>query len=382
MEIKEMTAEELLERRSAIAEEVEADGADLDALEAEVKSINEELEARKAAEAQKAEIRAEVANGAGEIRETIPVEEKKTMTLEEIRGSHEYNVAYANYIKSEDDRECRALLTENVSGDVPVPSYVEDRINTAWQKNGLMALVRKTFIRGNLRVAFEKSATAATVHTESTTAVDEEELHLGIVEINPVSIKKWISISDEAMDLAGEAFLDYIYDELAYQIAKKAQSELISKITALTASAATNAVGVGVVAGTPSVGVIAKALGTLSDEAVNPVIVMNKGTWAQFKAAQYANGFNVDPFEGLEVHFDSSLLAYTSSTATLASGTAWAIVGDFGRGAQANFPNGEEIRIKRDDLSLAEKDLVKLVGREYIGLGIVGDHCFAKITQA
>ena len=382
MEIKEMTAEELLERRSAIAEEVEADGADLDALEAEVKSINEELEARKTAEAQKAEIRAEVANGAGEIRETIPVEEKKTMTLEEIRGSHEYNVAYANYIKSEDDRECRALLTENVSGDVPVPSYVEDRINTAWQKNGLMALVRKTFIRGNLRVAFEKSATAATVHTESTAAVDEEELHLGIVDINPVSIKKWISISDEAMDLAGEAFLDYIYDELAYQIAKKAQSELISKITALTASAATNAVGVGIVAGTPSVGIVARALGTLSDEAVNPVIVMNKGTWAQFKAAQYAGNFNVDPFEGLEVHFDSSLLAYTSSTATLASGTAWAIVGDFGRGAQANFPNGEEIRIKRDDLSLAEKDLVKLVGREYIGLGIVGDHCFAKITQA
>ena len=382
MDFKNMTADELLERRSAIAEEVEADGADLDALEAEVKSINEELEARKAAEAQKAEIRAEVANGAGEIRESIPVEEKKEMTLEEIRGSHEYNVAYANYIKTEDDRECRALLTENVSGDVPVPSYVEDRINTAWQRNGLMDLVRKTYIRGNLRVAFEKSATAATVHTESTAAVDEEELHLGIVEINPVSIKKWISISDEAMDLAGEAFLDYIYDELAYQIAKKAQAELISKITALTASAATNAVGVGVVAGTPSIGVVAQALGTLSDEAVNPVIVMNKGTWAQFKAAQYAGQFNVDPFEGLEVHFDSSLLAYTSSTATLASGTAWAIVGDFGRGAQANFPNGEEIRIKRDDLSLAEKDLVKLVGREYIGLGIVGDHCFAKITQA
>ena len=95
-----MTAEELLERRSAIAVEVEEDGADLDALEAEVKSINEELEARKEAEAQKAEIRAEVANGAGEIRESIPTEEVKKMTLEEIRSSHEYNVAFANYIKT------------------------------------------------------------------------------------------------------------------------------------------------------------------------------------------------------------------------------------------------------------------------------------------
>ena len=380
MDFKNMTAEELLERRSAIATEVEADGADLDALEAEVKSINEELEARKAAEAQKAEIRAEVANGAGEIRETIPVEEKKEMTLEEIRGSHEYNVAYANYIKTEDDRECRALLTENVSGDLPVPTYVEGRIRTAWQKNGLMDLVRKTYIRGNLKVGFEKSATAATVHTESTSPISEEELHLGIVSMVPASIKKFIRISDEAMDLGGEEFLDYIYDELAYQIAKKAQSELIAKITALTASAATNAVGVGVVAGTPSVGLVASALGQLSDEAVNPVIVMNKGSWAQFKAAQYAASYAVDPFEGLPVHFDASLPAYTSAT-TLASGTAWMVVGDFGRGAIANFPNGDEIKIKFDDLSEAEADLVRIVGREYIALGIVADHAFCKITK-
>ena len=375
-----MTAEELLERRSAIAEEVDADGADLDALEAEVKSINEELENRKAIEAQKVEIREAVANGEGEVIETIPVEERKVMTLEEIRGSHEYNVAYANYIKTEDDKECRALLTENVSGDVPVPSYVEGRIRTAWQRNGLMDLVRKTYIRVNLRVGFELSATAATVHTESTSAVAEEELHLGVVEMVPASIKKWISISDEAMDLAGEAFLDYIYDELAYQIAKKAQAELINKITALTASASSTAVGVGIVAGTPSVGLVANALGNLSDEAANPVIVMNKGSWAQFKAAQYAAQYNVDPFEGLPVHFDNSLPAYTSAT-TLASGTAWMIVGDFGVGAHANFPNGDEIRIKFDEMSLAEKDLVKIVGREYVGLGIVADHAFCKITK-
>lgn len=380
MELKEMSVEEMLERRSAIAEEVNADGADLDALEAEVKSINAELEARKEAEAQKAEIRAEVANGAGEVRETISNEEVKKMTNEEIRGTHEYNVAYANYIKTEDDRECRALLTENVSGDLPVPSYVEGRIRTAWQRNGLMDLVRKTYIRGNLKIGFELSATAATVHTESTSPIAEETLALGVVNMVPASIKKFIRISDEAMDLGGELFLDYIYDELAYQIAKKAQSELINKITALTASATTSAVGVGVVAGTPSVGVVAQALGSLSDEAANPVIVMNKGSWAQFKAAQYANGFNVDPFEGLPVHFDNSLPAYTSAT-TLASGTAWMVVGDFGVGAHANFPNGDMINIKFDDLSEAEADLVRIIGREYVALGVVADHAFAKITK-
>lgn len=379
MELKNMTAEELLERRSAIAGELDNDGADLDALEAEARAINEELEARRAAEALKAEIREEVANGVGEIRETIePEKEEKIMTNEEIRSTHEYNVAWANYIKTEDDREVRALLTENVSGDLPVPTYVEGRIRTAWQRNGLMDLVRKVYIRGNLKVGFELSATAATVHTEGTTPITEETLALGVVSIIPASIKKFIRISDEAMDLGGEAFLDYIYDELAYQIAKKAQQELLTKITALTASATTEAVGVGVVAGTPSIGIVASALGSLSEEAANPVIVMNKGSWAQFKAAQYAGQFNVDPFEGLPVYFDSSLSAYTSS---LATGTAWAVVGDFGAGALANFPNGDEIRIKFDDLTYAEADLVKIVGREYVGLGIVADHCFAKITK-
>lgn len=179
------------------------------------------------------------------------------------------------------------------------------------------------------------------------------------------------------MDMGGEEFLNYIYDEVTYQIAKKAQEQLIAKIVANTASATSTAAGVGVVAGTPSIGLIASALGTLSEEANDPVIVMNKGSWAQFKAAQYAANYAVDPFEGLKVYFDATLPAYTSSGTT---GSTWLIVGDFGRGAQANFPNGDEVVLKYDDLSLAEKDLVKIVGREYVGLGVVADHAFCKVT--
>lgn len=377
MELKEMSIEQLEERKAAIVAELDAPEADLDALESEVRGINEEIESRRAAEAKRVEIRSAVAQGQGEVIETVKVEERKEMNLEEIRSSKEYIDAFANYIKTNDDKECRALLlTENVSGQVPVPSIIEGRIRTAWEKLGLMNLVRKTYVRGNLRVGFELSATGAVVHTEGTTAPDDETLTIGVVEMIPQSIKKWIKISDEAMDMGGEEFLYYIYDELTYQIAKKAQEQLISKITALTASATSTAVGVGVVAGSPSVGIVASAIGTLSDEASNPVCVMNKATWAQFKAAQYANGFNVDPFEGLPVYFDSDLPVYsTSGTA----GNTWMIVGDFS-GAHANFPNGDEIKIKYDDNSLAESDLVKIVGREYVALGITQDHAFCKVT--
>ena len=65
MKIEEMTMDQLMERRVAIATAVDAEGADLDSLEAEARSINEELEARKSAEAKRAEIRKSVAAGAG-----------------------------------------------------------------------------------------------------------------------------------------------------------------------------------------------------------------------------------------------------------------------------------------------------------------------------
>lgn len=378
MDIKEMSIEELMERRTAIAAEIDAPEADLDALEAEARSINEEMENRKAEETKRMEIRNAVAQGDGEITEKFETEERKEMTLEEIRSSKEYENAFAEYLKTGKDDECRAaLLTANVSGQVPVPAYVEDRIRTAWQKLGLMDLVRKTYIKGNLKVGFELSADGAVVHTEGSAAPSDETLTFGVVNLTPVSIKKWIKISDEAMDLKGAEFLDYIYDEITYRIAKKAQEELIAKITACTASATASTAGVGVVAGTPSVGLVAQAIGKLSDEAANPVVVMNKGSWAQFKAAQYAASHAVDPFEGLPVYFENTLPAYTASGTT---GSTWLIVGDFGQGAQANFPNGDEITIKFDDLSLAESDLVKIVGRQYVGLGVVADHAFCKVT--
>ena len=46
--MKEKTTEELMERRAAISEEINAPDADLDALEQEARAINEELESRKA----------------------------------------------------------------------------------------------------------------------------------------------------------------------------------------------------------------------------------------------------------------------------------------------------------------------------------------------
>ena len=379
MELKDMTIEMLEERKLAIASEIDEPEADLDSLEAEARAINEEIENRKEIEAQKVEIRAAVAEGEGVVIETKEItEERKVMSNEEIRNSKDYINAYAEYIKTGDDAECRSLLTENVSGTVPVPEYVYDIVKTAWAREGIMSRVRKAYIKGNLKVGFEISGTDAALHTEGAAAVAEETLVLGVVNLVPVSIKKWISVSDEVVDMRGEAFLDYIYDELTYRIAKKAADELIAKIEACGTVSTTTCPGVPAIASsTISIGLIAQAIGNLSDEAANPVVMMNKVTWGKFKEVQYANGYAVDPFEGLPVEFNDTIKAFSAAS----TGDTFVIVGDLDQGAIANFPEGDGIAFKFDDVTDMTKDLVRILGRQYVALGVVAPGAFVKIQK-
>lgn len=365
MNLKDMTVEELEARMAAIPADLDKDDADLDALEAEARGIKEELEARKAAEAQRREIREQVAVSEQK-GQKIMEETRNVKTLEEIRSSKEYVNAYAEYIKTGKDTECRKLLSENApnGASVPVPTIVEGRIRTSWEKAGVMDLVRKTFIRGNVKVGVETAATGAAVHAEGAEAPAEEELDIDTVILVPRSIKKWITISDEALDLSGEEFLDYIYDELAYRIAQKAQNVLLGKILV------NSLVGSITVSAADALKTTVMALAALSPEATNPVIVSTRTMWANMKAAAISANYAYDPFEGLPVYFVSQ--------ADL--GNYAAIIGDFGYGAMANFPNGAEIQIKKDDLSLAEQDLVKLVGRQYVALDVVADKAFVKVT--
>ena len=377
MELNEMSAAEIRDRLTEIRAGMDAEDADLSALETEAKELRAELDARAAAEAAKAEIREQVAEGKAETIEK-PIEERKVMTNEEIRNSKEYIDAYANYIKSGDDAECRALLTENVSGTVPVPTFVYDEVKTAWDKDGIFRRVRKAYLKGNLKVGFEISGSDAVNHTEGGDPVSEETLVLGIVSLVPASIKKWISISDEVMDMRGEAFLRYIYDELAYRIAKKAVDNLIADIEACgTVSTTTSPSVPKVVAASITMGTVAAAISELSDEAANPVVMMNKATWAKFKAVEYANGYGADPFEGLPVEFNNSITAFDAAS----TGDTYAIVGDLDEGALCNLPAGESIEFKFDDKTLMTNDMIRVLGRLYAATKVVAPKAFVKITK-
>ena len=377
-EIMLMDIEQIEARSAELASEVEiaATNEAMDAIQDELNAIEErKAQIKLEIEQRKLDISA-VIHGQGDVVEEVK-DERKVTTME-VRNTPEYVNAYAEYIKSGKDTECRALLTENVSGTVPVPEFVYDIVKTAWEKEGIMALVRKSYLRGNLKVGFEISGTDAAVHTEGAAAVSEETLVLGTVNLVPESIKKWISISDEVYDLRGEAFLAYIYDELAYRIAKKAADELIGKIEACGTVSTTTCPGVPKLTATSaSLGTVAGAMALLSDEAANPAVIMNKATWGTFKALQAAGNYGYDPFEGLPVLFNNTITAYAAAT----TGVTYAIVGDLGHGALANFPNGEGIDFKFDDMTEMTKDLIRVLGRQYVGLGVVAPDAFVKITK-
>ena len=382
MEIKDMTIDELQERKAQIATEVDAPEADLDALESEARAINEEMEARKQAEAQKAEIREAVAAGEGEVVENIIPEERKLPTMEEIRNSKEYIDAYAEYIKTGDDTECRNMLTtENTANgthSIPVPEFVYDITKTAWEREGIIARVRKSYLKGVVKVGFEISATGAVIHTEGGDAVSAEDLVIGTVSMIPQSIKKFVQISDEALDLRGEAFLRYLYDELTYRIAKKAADELIAKIKACGTQSVTTCPGVPkLTAATVGVGTVAQAMALLSDEAANPVVMMNKQTWGAIKAAAAAATYAYDPFEGLPVLFNNTIAAYSAAT----TGVCYMIVGDLEQGALINYPNGDGIEFKFDDLSLKKQDLVEVLGRQFAAIAVVAPDAFVQVVK-
>ena len=377
-EIMVLDAEQIDARSAELASEIEVAETNeaMDAIQAEMEAIEERKAVIKLEVEQRKADMAAVIQGHGDVVEEVK-DERKVTTME-VRNTPEYINAYAEYIKNGNDMECRSLLSENVSGTVAVPEFVYDIVKTAWEKEGIMSLVRKSYLRGNLKVQFEISGGEAAIHTEGGEAVSEEALVLGIVTLVPQSIKKWIAISDEVYDLRGEEFLRYIYDELAYRIAKKAADELIAKIEACGTVSTTTCPGVPkLVAASPALGTVAAAMSMLSDDAANPVIMMNKATWGAFKALQAAGSYGYDPFEGLPVLFNNKI----KSSAAASTGETYAIVGDLGHGALANFPNGEGIDFKFDELSKKKEDLIEVLGREYVGIGVVAADAFVKITK-
>lgn len=355
-------------RIAEIKEEIRT--ADVDKL----KELNEELDAieqRKLTAKAEAEQRAAIANGEVATTTIKTFTEERTMekSFEEIRSSQEYLDAFAKMVKTGNDNEIRSLATELASGTIPVPTSITSYIENAWANLGLANRAVVMNVKGILKVPYEVSADPAVIHAEGTEAPAEENLVFGTTTLTPETIKKWITITDEALAMSSADFLKYIYDEITYQIMLKLDNEVVAKIKASTltdksvASAAFDA------------NTIFKGLAKLADSAVNPIAIMTKDMYFNTVMALAdnqgrpiyniisENGKPTYSINGVEVVFNAS------------AGTD-VIVGDM-RGFTINYQDGKSVSLITDPYSLAEQDKIKVVGKVMAGLGVTKPGHFA-----
>jgi len=367
MIISEMDINDIEERRAQIAEEMNADGANIDALLTEARALLD----RKTQLAREEEERRKLAESvaAGKTGKTIEEhKEEHKMDIKEIRSSQEYIEAYAKYVKTGKDAECRALLSDNATnGVVPVPTFAAEIVAERLKESKILSRVRRMNAAGNVKVGFEIDAPAAGVHEEGGDPITAESLGLGIVELRPVTLKKYVPLSDEALDsMSGEEYLRYIYEEITRGIIKARENAVVAAILAAPQTATTSAPAVaktGTAAGAIDDFVKARAL--LSSAAEDLVIICTPAQYATYRGLQMAATYGVDPFDGLEVLFSDAATA--------------PIIGDL-YGVMENLPKGDNVQFKYDDLTNMKDDIVNVLGRLPVATGVVGNKYFAKVS--
>ena len=308
--------------------------------------------------------------------ETEKVEERAKDVVKDIYDTPEYREAWVNYIKTGKDTEVRAMAT--TSANVPVPTIWQSYVETAWEKYGKFSrLVTKSYIAGYLSIPFEQSADPAVIHEEGANAPAEENITLGLIELKPAMIKKWISMTDELMAMTADDFMRYLADELVYRVVLKLDNGIIN--------GAVDSNGKGVVGIVGNANTLVASNGTLSFNVVNEgiadLVTFENLTFAINPKTFFKNFMGLTDLQqrpiyqiatdntgkpqyyvnGIRCEFTQALPAYDDASAS----DVWGVCGDF-RGYRLNLPEGEMVRTLFDPYTMATEDKARMIGRLYV----------------
>ena len=218
MEFKNMSSDELLERRSAIAGELDAPEADLDALEAEVRAINEELETRKNIEAKKVEVRQAIASGelpTEKIKEFKEVKkmDERTFTPDTV----EYRDAYLkNLMGKPMSIEERTALS---SAAAVIPTETLNQIYGKLEENPLIAEVEALRIPGYVSVPKATTVNDASWITMSSASTDSADV-VGYVALTAKKLIKTLEITADIQAMSIPEFQRWLVNKLAQKMEK------------------------------------------------------------------------------------------------------------------------------------------------------------------
>lgn len=218
---------EIETRMAAITAELDTEGADLDALEAEVRSLNtEKTQIAEAIEKRKAIVDEVTKNGV--VIKTFEERKDANMNYElmapcDIRGTEEYRNAFLKGLQGKSLNEVEKRAYEMASTDVAgvIPTMTQERIfNKLKQYAPLMSEITLLQVPGNVTFAIEGTNTAAAKHAENDTASPAADTMIS-VSLGGYEIIKVLRISKTVQAMAINAFETWLVDILGENIAAK-----------------------------------------------------------------------------------------------------------------------------------------------------------------
>lgn len=370
------------DKRDALLDEVEKLTEEADKIDEEVKDLEEQRSTLKAQE-ERMSLTSSLSK--------IAIEERKDQIKMEnidVRNTPEFIHEWRNAVMG-DDKNFRALLTTLANGTAPVPTYLQGRVEAAWERLGILNEVTITNFKGIVAVPYEVSATPAVFHEEGSGAVEEETLTIGQTLLMPVMLKKYLRVSDEVESLTDEQFMDYVADEIIYQINLLAEASIVSRNAQTGIIGITNADLSVSVSSALSFNSINEGLAALEDVS-DPVVIVNRKTFFGnlmgltdlqgrpiYQIATDNTGRPQYYINGVRVLFSSGLNDYGQ----IANGDPWAIVGDL-RAYRLNLPNGRIPTVLYDPYTQAEQDMNRYVGKLLAAGNVVRPDAIAVLTKA
>lgn len=318
---------------------------------------------------------------------TEKVEERKGFVVEEksaVGESKEFKSALEHFYKT---GEKRAILTSQ--DNLPIPTVMQREIEVAWKEYGnLVNLCNVVSVRAILAVTLELSATGAVWHEEGADAPEEEQITFGEILINPMFIKKWISLSDEVILLTGDEFLRYIAREMTYRILLALNSAIVSRthtynkgVIGIVGNANATKVVATLGFNTPNVAMAQLRTWRNVRVVLNPQTFFNNVLGMTDLQGRPIYQIMTDNegrpryyYAGLPVEFTDALPVYDAE-----SPNVYMIVGNF-EGYKLNLPYGRVPSLLYDVITQAKEDKEVVVGKLPAGGNITKMGYFATVS--
>ena len=225
--------QEIETRMKAIKAELEADGADIDALEQEVKGLTEERAALQAKVEKRNKILGDITKGEGKVLDIIPKVDdkpKEERTREDVLASPEYRSAFFKSLQGKpltDVEKREFTLVPNTAGAV-VPTETANMIfDTMTKIAPMLSEIQLLRVAGNLRFAVQGVRNAAAAHAEGAPVVPALDTMV-TVTLSGFEFMKVIRISQTIQTMAISAFESWIVKMIGEDIAVQIDSEIIN----------------------------------------------------------------------------------------------------------------------------------------------------------